>query len=85
MRCHDVLVAGDPKIQGCAWAMVRPTGQFRRYLDNSRVESGRVGRFSKPHLSGRIESGGVQISRVGPGQPHPIRPARSDPAHEKPC
>ena len=49
-------------------------------VGSGRVGSGRVGRCSKSHGSGRIESGGsdrvwrsCQTSRVGPGQPHPIR------------
>ena len=33
----------------------------------------------------RVGSGGVQISRIGPGHPDPIRPASSDPTREKPC
>ena len=41
---------------------------------NSRVESRPVRRCSKSHGSGWLESGGLQISRVGSGDPDGSRP-----------
>ena len=54
----------------------------------TRVESSRVGSASTGNVTGgvgssRVESGGLQIPRVGPGHPATIRPAR-DLFREKP-
>lgn len=46
--------------------MVRPACEVRRYYQNLRVESARVGRYLKPHRSGRVRR--FEISRVGLGR-----------------
>ena len=51
-------------------------------VKNTRIESARVRRSSKSHGFGRVGIGGLQISRFGPGQPNPIRPARGDTTRE---
>ena len=56
---------------------VHESGQPSR-VGWDRVGSGRVG-------SRRVGSEGLQIPRVGLGHPYPIRPARRDATHEKPC
>ena len=38
----------------------------------------------KTHWSGRVATGGFQISRVGPGHPDTILPTRRDPTRESP-
>ena len=51
-----------------------------------RVESGRVASVGSRRIgSRRVGSEGLQIPRVGLGHPYPIRPARRDATHEKPC
>ena len=55
-------------------------------VTTQRIESGRVGGW-KSHGTGRMESGQkvMEISRVGPGHPDTIRPARRGLIREKPC
>ena len=57
-------------------------GSSEEVLRNSRVESGRVRRCSKPHGSARVELGGLRTSRAASGHPDSIRSVRSDPTRE---
>ena len=77
--------------QGCSLAMTRPAGRVndtargsgQDVFESLRVESAGVRRYSKPHGSDRVGSGGFQISRVGSSHLDPSRPPRSDPTHDK--
>ena len=60
-----------------------PRGRVRRFSKTRGPGAYRVRRCSESHGSGRSGSGGFQTSRVGPGHPDKIRPARFGPPHKK--